>query len=255
MGKRPKADFSENCSAAPRDYDGIFMQDAACAGPEAQDYKEGIVAALAGFPEMLERLRAGGRQGAFAFTLAPLAAAAGALSAVQKAQAVNHAVNSMIAYKTDLEAHGVADYWQTPEETLRRGTGDCEDFALLKMALLEGLGLPKEKMWIATGILRDPAKAPGRNEAHATLVVELEGRPHVLDNAYRARAGMDEPLATLGEFTHQAYFMPVTFMNEREYLARTEQQLRSDVDSLQQEQRRNGVAAPPRRPDPGTTPH
>jgi hypothetical protein len=39
--------------------------------------------------------------------------------------------NNAITYTPDMEVHGVYEYWQTPEETVARGTGDCEDFSLL----------------------------------------------------------------------------------------------------------------------------
>lgn len=40
-------------------------------------------------------------------------------------------VANQIEYVSDFEAHGVNNYWQTPEETLKRKTGDCEDHAIL----------------------------------------------------------------------------------------------------------------------------
>jgi len=41
-------------------------------------------------------------------------------------------VKHLVQYKEDL-----IDYYQTPEETLKLGTGDCEDFALLIKKLCE----------------------------------------------------------------------------------------------------------------------
>jgi hypothetical protein len=45
-----------------------------------------------------------------------------------------------LEYRTDAEAHGTADYWQSPSETVERGTGDCEDIAILLMHLANRLG-------------------------------------------------------------------------------------------------------------------
>jgi hypothetical protein len=42
-----------------------------------------------------------------------------------------------IKYVNDDKAHGKSDYWQTPEETERLGTGDCEDYALYLYDLLK----------------------------------------------------------------------------------------------------------------------
>lgn len=44
---------------------------------------------------------------------------------------INRIVNKTITYQED-----VVDEWQTPAETLALGTGDCEDYALLKIALI-----------------------------------------------------------------------------------------------------------------------
>lgn len=53
-------------------------------------------------------------------------------------QAVNTYVNRSITYKSD----GIdTDYWQYPEETLQKHTGDCEDYAILKAALLHTDGI------------------------------------------------------------------------------------------------------------------
>ena len=41
----------------------------------------------------------------------------------------------------DAVSLGVADYWQTPEESLKRGEGDCEDYALLAQEVLRRQGL------------------------------------------------------------------------------------------------------------------
>lgn len=42
----------------------------------------------------------------------------------------NRVLNT-IEYMPDEEKHGQTDYWQTPVQTYRFGTGDCEDLAIL----------------------------------------------------------------------------------------------------------------------------
>jgi len=50
--------------------------------------------------------------------------------------------NMQIDYKAEpLTNLQQKDHWQTPEETLQRGTGDCEDIAIGKYFDLQGLGL------------------------------------------------------------------------------------------------------------------
>lgn len=46
-------------------------------------------------------------------------------------------VSSNITYKSDKDNYGVADYWATPQETLKRKAGDCEDFAILLQSKLK----------------------------------------------------------------------------------------------------------------------
>src|SRR6185436_11837930 len=50
----------------------------------------------------------------------------------ERLNAINSRVNQRIRYVIDQISDGVPDYWQTPLETVARGTGDCEDFAILK---------------------------------------------------------------------------------------------------------------------------
>lgn len=38
-----------------------------------------------------------------------------------------------ISYKLDQDNYGKNDYWASPKETLNRGCGDCEDYAILLM--------------------------------------------------------------------------------------------------------------------------
>ncbi len=45
-----------------------------------------------------------------------------------------------ITYETDMEVHGVNEYWNFPLETLYLGKGDCEDTVLLSMILLHHMG-------------------------------------------------------------------------------------------------------------------
>ena len=96
---------------------------------------------------------------------------------LDKAMAVNASVNAHIHYQRDTENYGVVDYWATPEEILERRAGDCEDYAILKMALLRELGVSASDMAIV--VLRDES----RGLFHAVLSLRLAGGHHViLDN-------------------------------------------------------------------------
>lgn len=60
---------------------------------------------------------------------------------VPSPQAVNEWVNGHVRYVKDPDG---GDHWQPPEETLQLMQGDCEDFAILKRALMIAGGWPKE---------------------------------------------------------------------------------------------------------------
>jgi hypothetical protein len=45
-------------------------------------------------------------------------------------------VYTEIYYEEDSVVHGLPDYWQSPKETLDRGTGDCEDLSILLAKLI-----------------------------------------------------------------------------------------------------------------------
>ena len=91
--------------------------------------------------------------------------------------AINSWVNSKIAYADDLALYRQNDFWASSRETLRRGKGDCEDYAILKMDLLAAMGIDRDKMILV--VARDLV----RNADHAVLVVQLDDGPVVLDNS------------------------------------------------------------------------
>ncbi len=92
--------------------------------------------------------------------------------------AINRWVNGKIAYADDYKLYRQRDFWASSRETLRRGKGDCEDYAILKMDLLAAMGIERDRMLLV--IARDLV----RNADHAVLVVKLEsGASVMLDNS------------------------------------------------------------------------
>lgn len=53
---------------------------------------------------------------------------------VEKIECIDTWIFANIIMKTDEQVHG-SSYWQTPEETVELGTGDCEDLCILFMWL------------------------------------------------------------------------------------------------------------------------
>jgi predicted transglutaminase-like cysteine proteinase len=112
--------------------------------------------------------------------LGPLAAAfaerAGELSPLARIDAVNRFVNARVAFENDIRQFGVADRWMAASETLSRGRGDCEDFAIAKLQMLRRAGFAERDLYLV--VLHDSR----RRADHAVLVVRVEGRLLVLDN-------------------------------------------------------------------------
>ncbi len=97
-------------------------------------------------------------------------------SPLDRLDAVNRFVNSRVAFVNDIQQYGVSDRWMPAAETIRRGRGDCEDFAIAKLQLLRHAGFAEKDLYLV--ILRDVM----RRADHAVLVVRAEGRMLVLDN-------------------------------------------------------------------------
>jgi len=94
----------------------------------------------------------------------------------KKLSAVNSLVNRSITYAPDQRVYGRLDHWADGAETMRKGAGDCEDFAILKMSLLREMGVPARSMSLV--VLRDTA----RGLYHAVLAVSTNKGHFILDN-------------------------------------------------------------------------
>ncbi len=98
------------------------------------------------------------------------------LSEAEILQRVNQWVNRRIAYVGDDRNYRQSDFWATAEQTIARGSGDCEDFAILKMQMLAAAGIDRDRVKLV--LLRDLAL----NADHAFLLVQSAHGKLVLDN-------------------------------------------------------------------------
>ncbi len=103
-----------------------------------------------------------------------------------KVETVNKFFNQQI--KASKEANEIQgyDYWQSPIETLARGLGDCDDYAVAKYISLRMLGISAEQLRLSVVAQPNVGK-------HAVLLFfsNQEQEPWVLDNLGSARAGAD----------------------------------------------------------------
>lgn len=60
-------------------------------------------------------------------------------------------VEANIKYTGDMKSWKMSEYWQTPDETLTKKTGDCEDGAILIYALARACGVPANRMLLFAG--------------------------------------------------------------------------------------------------------
>tara|TARA_R110001599_G_scaffold89072_2_gene236154 strand:+ start:21822 stop:23108 length:1287 start_codon:yes stop_codon:yes gene_type:complete len=91
-------------------------------------------------------------------------------------RAVNRWINANIKYVEDRKLYGQADHWASAGATLRSGRGDCEDFAIAKMQLLQASGVKASDMFLVI------AKDLVRRADHSLLVIRVGNRMLVLDN-------------------------------------------------------------------------
>ncbi len=101
-----------------------------------------------------------------------------------KLKRVNDFFNRKIRFGDDVAIWGVSDYWATPLETMGRGEGDCEDFAISKYVTLKLLGVPSEKLRLTYVKARIGGPQSTITQAHMVLsYYPTPGEePMVLDN-------------------------------------------------------------------------
>jgi predicted transglutaminase-like cysteine proteinase len=79
---------------------------------------------------------------------------------------LNQTIDGLVTYKSD----GEIDTWQRPLVTLEEGHGDCEDYAILKYALLWDGGFPPENLRLKI------------SRGHAVLAVKIDDQWRVMGN-------------------------------------------------------------------------
>jgi len=96
--------------------------------------------------------------------------------AFERLEAINWYVNKRVRFTDDIRQYGRADYWASANETLNRGRGDCEDYAIAKLQMLRRAGIADKDLYLV--VVKDLV----RRADHAILVVRAAGHMYVLDN-------------------------------------------------------------------------
>ena len=99
-------------------------------------------------------------------------------SDAQLLERINSFVNGSVLFGEDSDIWGQNDYWASPQETLARGRGDCEDIAIAKYFALLRLGMNDDKLRLTF------VKDLNSRRAHMVLAYYAgEGaEPLILDN-------------------------------------------------------------------------
>lgn len=118
------------------------------------------------------------------------------MSAPRELSDVNARINRAIRYTPD-----EGDHWQTPVETLSLGQGDCEDYAIAKLAALLAAG------WRADDVRLVYCQRDGG--AHMVVEVHHAGAVWVLDNLGNLVSGwaQREDLQPLFSFTADRFWV------------------------------------------------
>ena len=91
----------------------------------------------------------------------------------EQVEMINRWVNQRLHFVDDRQG---GDSWAPASQSLLRGAGDCEDYAIAKMKLLEAAGFDRRAMFLV--IARDLV----RQADHAVLAVRIGNELMILDN-------------------------------------------------------------------------
>ncbi len=97
--------------------------------------------------------------------------------------AINEFFNRRVVFTDDQAAWGETDRWASPLETLEKGQGDCEDYAIAKYFSLLAAGVPVNRLRLV--YVRAAIGGPGGvSQAHMVLAwyAEPGAEPLILDN-------------------------------------------------------------------------
>ncbi len=99
-----------------------------------------------------------------------------------KLERVNRYFNQRIRWVDDRELWQQEDYWASLLETLAKGAGDCEDFAIAKYVSLLLAGVPEARLRLTYVRMQRPER--GEPEAHMILAYYADplAEPLILDN-------------------------------------------------------------------------
>jgi hypothetical protein len=89
-----------------------------------------------------------------------------------------------LKYIGDNVSEGVVEYWQFPFETIKLGTGDCEDGALLIAALAVNMDVPSFRLRVIGGFVQPAPTAPQGGHGYVAYLRESDNQWVAIDWCY-----------------------------------------------------------------------
>jgi len=133
----------------------------------------------------------------------------------EKLEHINSFFIQNVSYDLDRNNFGITDYWAPLNETLSRGVGDCEDFAIAKYFSLRIAGIPNEKLKIMYVKAAVPGNA-GKLQSHMVLgYFSKEGAdPLILDSLHPTIKRMSERKDLVSVYSFNSDYL---WIGESEY--------------------------------------
>ena len=113
-------------------------------------------------------------------------ARSGTLDDPGRLENINRFFNRQVSFSNDQAVWGQDDHWATPLETLSKGLGDCEDYAIGKYFTLLSAGVTSTRLrlvYVRAQMPMGPGR-PAESQAHMVLAYYSEptAEPLILDN-------------------------------------------------------------------------
>jgi len=137
----------------------------------------------------------------------------------EKLKRVNEFFNRRVGWGEDLSVWGISDYWATPMDTLGKGEGDCEDFAIAKYFTLINLGVPLESLRLVyVKIKANVLDNDNVAQAHMVLAYykTADSDPLILDNQITeiTPASRRKDLTPIFSFNSEGYYLTLNGARE-----------------------------------------
>jgi len=96
----------------------------------------------------------------------------------------NEFFNRQVHFGDDAVVWGQPDYWATPMESIGKGLGDCEDFAIAKYYTLKEMGVASGKLRLVYVLLKTGSADGAAGQPHMVLAyyAQPDAEPLIMDN-------------------------------------------------------------------------